>query len=141
MKKETEVKKNLIDHFLTLNEFSGVDFLTSDNVSLANKPFKPTAGETWFQVNCVVGEPELIGNFNTNQERYIGFLQIDINTPINVGEDESEDIYLNICKLFSVGTIIGDAQIKKVYSPLATVDEDYFRKIVRINFVADIYNN
>lgn len=140
MTKEVDVKNALINHFFTLNDFCGIEFI-KDNVALKNKHYKPEAGSTWFNLSFNTDEPQTIGNFNTNQERYNGFLQIDINTPIDVGEDEAEDIYIKICELFEVGKIIGDAQIEKVYSPISTEETDFYRKVVRVNFYADVDNN
>lgn len=142
MQKNTKVKEDLIAHFLTLNEFSGVNFIeeNNNNVQLPNKFIEEPTDKTWFSLAFVFDEPESIGNFNTKQERYNGFMQIDIYTVIDTGEDEPNDIYLFLCKLFEEGSYIGDSIIRKIYQPYSTTEKKFYRTTVRIDFVADVDN-
>jgi hypothetical protein len=71
---DTYIEKTLIDAFLTLNEFSGIPYITKDsqgtpqNVSLPNTPFKPPQDNRFFVLSFIPNEPEPAG-MGTNADR------------------------------------------------------------------------
>lgn len=150
MKKDIYLRKALIKKFLTLNDFSQIPFITfvkedgklkPTNVSLPNKEFEPPVDSLWFGLNILDDEPESIGLYNKTQERYTGFLQIDICVPLNVGEDEADDVYSFICGLFYVGSTFDDVTINKVCKVDAGVEGKYYKTVVRVYFDADVDNS
>lgn len=141
MKKDIYVKQSLINRFLELNEFSQVNFITEENVCLPNKSFKQPTDTLFFVLHFLDDEPEEVGLYNKEQERYTGFLQIDICTPLNVGEDEADDVYSFICGLFDVGSVINeDTTVNKVCRVQTVAEKDYYKSVVRVYFTADVNN-
>lgn len=146
--KDIDIRKALINHFLTLNTFSGIAFLKADetsgkikNVSLPNENFTQPSDKRYFRLSFSPAEPEQIGMYNCGQQRYNGFLQIDICTPKNKGFTESDNKFKWICKLFAEGTDIEGVTVDKVYRASDMEEDSIFRTVVRVNFTADIDNN
>lgn len=141
--KDVEIRKALIEHFLTLNTFSGIPFIKADNknVALPNENFTVPADNRYFRLSFNPDEPEQIGMYNAGLQRYYGFFQIDICTPKNKGLEESDNKFNWICKLFSEGTSIGVVDVDKVYKATQVEESNVLRTVVRVNFNADIDNN
>lgn len=140
MKKDIYLRKALIKKFFELNDFSQINFI-NNNVALPNVEFEPPVDSLWFGLNILDDEPESIGLYNKTQERYTGFLQIDICVPLNVGEDEADDVYSFICGLFDVGSTFDDVTINKVCKVNAGVEGKYYKTVVRVYFDADVDNS
>lgn len=137
--KDIDIRKALIERFLTLNEFSGIEFI-KDNVSEPNITFIEPADKRYFKLSFMPAEPEQIGMYNCNQQRYSGLFQIDICTPKGSGEDEADNKFSWISKLFLEGTSFNGVDIDKVYKAIVIEEENLFRTVVRINFTADVNN-
>lgn len=143
MKKDIYVKESLINHFLKLNTFSQVGFIETNNKNVAfpNKSFTIPTDSLFFVLHFLDDEPESVGLYNKEQERYTGFLQIDICTPLNVGEDEADDVYSFICGLFSNGSVIDDdVTVNKVCRVQSVAEKNYYKSVVRVYFTADVNN-
>lgn len=145
--KDVEIRKALINRFLTLNTFSGISFITVDskgkptNVALPNENFKAPSDNRYFRLSFVPNEPEQIGMYNAGQQRYYGFFQIDICTPKDKGLDEADNKFNWVCKLFIEGTSINGVDVDKVYLATRIEESNVLRTVVRVNFNADIDNN
>lgn len=137
--KDTEIRKALINRFLTLNEFSGIDYI-HDNVSLPNVYFEEPSDKRFFRLSFLPSVPEDIGMYNVNQQRITGVFQIDICTPKGKGEDESDAKFENICKLFLEGSSFDGVDIEKVYKATTDEEDNLFRTVVRVNFSSDVNN-
>lgn len=140
---EIDVKKALFDRFLTLNTFSNITFLVIENnevknVALPNKNFTPPADCRWFALDFMPAEPtqEVLGY--PNLEGWTGVLQVTIYTPLDKGEDEADAKYEWIGKLFAPGTELDSIIINRIYSPDTAPEENVYRKVVRIEWSADI---
>lgn len=145
--KDVEIRKALINHFLTLNTVSGVTFIKFStankplNVALPNEKFSVPSDNRYFSLAFNPDEPEQIGMYNCGQQRYYGFFQIDICTPKDKGLDEADNKFNWICKLFLEGTSINGVDVDKVYLATRIEESDVLRTVVRVNFNADIDNN
>lgn len=145
--KDIGIRDALFNKFLTLNTFSGISFITFDvsgeptNVSLPNKQFTVPSDFNWFELSFLPNEPEAIGMYNNGNERYTGFLQIDICTAKGFGEVEADNKFEWISRLFSVGSSVGDAVIDKVSKANTSEEANCYRTIIRVYFTADVDNN
>lgn len=74
------------------------------------------------------------------QNRYEGFLQIDVCTPLDKGEAEANAKLEWIEKLFQKGTEIDFVNINKVYRSSAMYEADYYKTVITVNWDADIDN-
>lgn len=135
---EVDVQETLINRFNTLNAFSGIQFTSKKNVALPNEKFDIPANKTWFDIAFLSNKPEVISNFDSGLIRIDGYLQIDINTPLGVGEKEANNKYKHIARLFSIGTEINKVLIKNVQRVRSVAQQDHFCTTVRIFFEADI---
>lgn len=144
--KDIDIRKALINRFLTLNDFSGIEFISFDtenkptNVALPNVNFTVPNDKRYFVVNVLFDEPEQIGVMDFEQQRYTGFMQIDICIPKNTGEDEADNKFTHISKLFLEGTSFDGVDIDKVYKANTSEEGGIFRTIVRIDFTSDVVN-
>lgn len=140
---DVAIKEALIKHFETLNNFSGKPFIAdkNSNVCYDNKEFEPPAKTNWFKLSFNPDEPYEYGLGNLDQDQWSGFFQIDICVPLGKGEKQVNVIYENLCKLFARGTCIADlVDVGKVYSPISDVQDNYYRKVVRVEWTALINN-
>ena len=136
---EFGIERELVERFLTLNDFSGVNFVKDKNVDFSdNKTFSIPKDKRWFKLSFLSDEGENIGIGNFEQSRFSGIFQIDIYTPIDKGREESETKYEWISKLFKKGTCLKDVSINRVYKALQEVEENGFRTVVRVEWTADI---
>ena len=138
---DTAIKTALINRFLTLNTFSGIDFTTASNVAKPNEAFNQPTDNRWFQLHFIPNEPEQIAIGVSNYERWTGLFQIDICTPLDRGELEADTKYEWIAKLFARGTSFSNVIVERVYSPDCDVEKDHYKKIVRVEWTADIDNS
>lgn len=139
--KDIGIRDSLFNHFKTLNTFSGITFLTSDNVKYPNEKFKEPENKRWFEVHFLPDAPSGIAMGFNELERYRGVLQIDVVTPFDSGESEADTKFQWIAKLFAVGTSIGDVLVDKVYKAKTVEEGKCYRTIVRIEFDADVDNS
>lgn len=147
---ESVIRDTLINHFHTLNSFSGADFLEDryiegeteyyKNVHYPNKRFEIPESKSFFELTFLPSEPSPIAIGEDSQNEWNGILQIDVCTPLDVGEFESDDKKNYLYQLFKRGTIINDVEITKVYSPTAGAESDFYRTVVRVNWTAIIDN-
>lgn len=141
--KDTEIRDAFINRFLTLNTFSGKPFITANNgnVSVPNKMFTIPSNNVYFVLSFNPDEPDDIGVFNGDQQRYGGFFQIDIYTEKNKGFADSDNRFEWVCKLFKEGTSFGCVDVTKVYKAMTVEEEKAYRTVVRVNFTADVIND
>ena len=134
---EFDIQKKLIDHFLTLNEFSDIEYLTENNVHLPNKPFSVPDDKRWFDVTFRNNDPVDASIMEGSQYRFTGVLYIDILSPQDVEEYEVEAKYKWIAKLFNSANL-DYVDIMKVYISTKGNDADCYRLQVAIEWEADI---
>jgi len=93
------IEKKLIDIFFTLNEFSNVPFIITDdegnslNVSLPNVPFTIPEDKRFFILSFLPNEPEPAGLGENAENRWEGIFQIYIIKPNGAGIAELENKY------------------------------------------------
>ena len=141
---DTVIEKVLTDAFLTLNEFSGVSYIKKDatgkllNVSLPNIKFEEPPDKRYFILNFLSNEPIPAGLGLYAENRYDGFLQIDIMTPLNTAQDEANEKVKWLCRLFSRGKSFGRVTVVKTYRAFQETGMTYYRTVVRVQFSATL---
>ena len=139
---EIDLKQLLENHFLTLNTFSGIEFIKADNVDFRNnKPFTEPSDKRFFSLQFLPDTPETIAIGNNDSERFTGIFQIDVITPIDKGLDEAETKYKWLKKLFKKGTEIGEVVVNNVYKATSITENTYYRTVIRVEWTADITND
>jgi hypothetical protein len=141
---DTYIEKILIDAFLSLNTFSGIDFIKFDSngkpisVALPNTQFTEPQDKRYFILNFLPNEPEpaALGTFAEN--RYDGIFQIDIMVPLGAGREESDNKYNNIVRRYQRGATFGNVMIRKTYRAMSEAQEAFFRTTVRVEFLATL---
>lgn len=137
---ETDVQKILFEHFATLNESSGIEFLTADNVCYNNnKKFTPPSDKRFFKVSFLSDKPSIGGIFEDAPNNYAGILQIDICVPLDKGESEAETKYNALSKLFKRGLSLGDVEIGLYYIADKSAESDYYKLVTRVEWSATLY--
>lgn len=140
---EFDIQKRLFDVFKTLNDFSDVGFLETDengnytNVHFPNVPFSYPESKRYFELTFRNSEPSDVALIEDSQSRFTGVLYIDIITPQDVGEDEAYNKYRWIARLFN-GADIENVDIMKVYVSTKGNEADHYRLLVAVEWTADI---
>ncbi len=136
---EFDIQESLINVFDTLNTFSGITFITENNVHYPNKTFTEPSDKRWFNLTFKSNEPVFMGMLPESQERYNGILFIDIFTPKDCGESEAETKYKWIKKLYySNNGFFDDSVIKNIYISTKGADGDKYRLQLAVEWEADI---
>ena len=134
---EFDIQKCLFDHFLTLNEFSRIEYITESNVHFPNRQFSVPDDKRWFDLSVQNAEPTDAFLMENSQYRFAGTFKIDIYTPQDCGEEECLNKYRWIAKLFNDAEL-DVVDIMKVYISTKGNDADYYRLQVTIEWTADI---
>lgn len=135
---EIDLEKQLINRFKTLNEASGKEFITENNVSYPNRKFTVPQNKRWFEVYFISNPPTVASITENAQNRYTGIFQIDICTPLDSGEREANNKYKAIAKLFSRDSYFSDISVVKCYRARQIAEVDHYRTTVRVEWTADI---
>ena len=144
---EFDIQKKLIEHFLTLNDISGVTFINIDdtksgyqkytNVHIPNVIFSKPEDKRWFDLTFRNNDPVDASIMEGSQYRFTGVLYIDIFSPQDVEEDEVETKYKWIEGLLNNANL-DYIDIMKVYISTKGNDADEYRLQVAIEWEADI---
>lgn len=144
---EFDIQKKLIEHFLTLNDISGVPFINIDNtksgyqkytnVHISNVIFSKPEDKRWFDLTFRNNDPVDASIMEGSQYRFTGVLYIDIFSPQDVEEAEVETKYKWVAKLFNDASL-DYIDIMKVYISTKGNDADSYRLQVAIEWEADI---
>lgn len=135
---EDDIKDVLFKKFVTLNETSGKPLIKNGNVAYPNVKFTVPSNHQWFELSFKSNPPNPAAMCENAQNRWTGFLQIDICTPLDVGVTEADDKYNEISKLFEEGSSADFVDIVRTYSPTEDAEEYCYRKVVRVEWTADI---
>lgn len=141
---EFDIQESLFSRFKTLNEFSEIDFLETDedgnctNVHFPNIPFEYPESKRYFELTFRSSEPESVAIMEDAQNRYTGVLYIDIITPQDTGEDEARTKYEWISKLFTRDLYFDDVAIMKCYISTKGNEADHYRLQCAIEWEADV---
>lgn len=103
-----------------------------------NKAFVVPANKSWFEVDFIPPNVDAVGMYEDSQDMWSGIFQIAICTPLNKGEDEADNKYLWIAKLFSRGKTFEDINIRKCSKVTVTAENDHYRTVVRVEWDAVI---
>lgn len=135
---EVGIQEILINRFKELNEFSGINFLTDNNVMYPNQVISIPADKRWFELYFMSNEPKPITAFNDEYglNSYTGYLQIDICTPLDKGEIEPNTKYEWLNKLFKMGDNYGDVSILSCQRIKQTRENDHYVTKVKVSFEA-----
>jgi len=139
---DTFIEQTLIDAFLTLNEFSGVSYIAKDgngkplNVALPNISFTEPADSRFFVLSFLSNEPDPAGMGTNADNRWTGFLQIDVMVPLGAGADEAQAKYDAIVNLFQRGKSFGSIMITRTYRATHGAEQAYYRTVIRSEFTA-----
>jgi hypothetical protein len=142
------IEKTMIDTFLTLNEFSGIQYIKKDakgnltNVALPNKFFTQPQDKRFFVLSVVPNVPDTEALGTNARNRYTGFMQIDIGVPLNAGKDEVFAKQEAMTNLFfrgkSIPLVDGNLTIMRTYKATEDAEDDLYRVILRIEFQASL---
>lgn len=135
---DADIQRTLFDAFRTLNDYSGIEFITDSNVAYPNRAFRPPKDGRWFALSFMADAPTAASVGEYSRNRWSGVFQIDIYTPQDSGEDEAETKYGWLARLFARGSEFGDAVVTGVYRALAESEENRYRTAVRVEWTADI---
>lgn len=140
---EFDIQDSLFERFKTINVFSGIEFLHTDNegeylnVSFPNKPFTEPEDKRWFELTLRTNPPES-ASLGDSQNRYTGVLYIDVITPTDTGEDEARNIYEWINRLYTRDMFFDDVAVMKCYISTNGNEADHYKLQVAIEWEADI---
>ena len=140
---EFDIQEELFEHFETLNDISGIEYLKKDskgkyiNLHFPNVPFTAPQDKRWFDLSVQVAEPSDAFIMEDSPYRQAGILRIDIYTPTDCGEEECLTKYRWIAKLFNDANL-DDVDIMKVYISTKGNDADCYRLQVTIDWEAII---
>ena len=138
------IESTLINAFLTLNEFSNIAYIKKDangkllNVSLPNIEFDELPDKRHFILNFLSNEPVPAGLGLSAENRYDGFLQIDILTPLHTGQDEANEKVKWLCRLFARGKSFDRVTVVKTFRAFQETGLTYYRTVVRVQFYATL---
>jgi hypothetical protein len=141
---DTYIEEKLIEAFLTLNDFSGEEYIIKDdrenllNVALPNIPFTPPKDNQFYILSFLPNEPEPAGLGTNAENRWSGIFQIDIIVPLGSGNDEITDRYNSIVELFQRGKTFDGVMIIRTYRAMQGADESFYRTVVRSEFTASL---
>ncbi len=141
---EFDIQNTLFGIFKKLNEFSGIQYLKTDddgnltNVHFPNAPFSVPDSKRYFDLTFRSNEPEQSVILDGSQIRLYGVLYIDIVTPLDSGEDEAESKYRWIARLFNANEYTDDVAIMKVYISTKDSHDDSYRLQCAVEWEADI---
>ena len=139
---EFDIQNQLFNTFLTLNESSGRNYLLKEgdeytNVHFPNVPFSIPENKTWYDLTFRVSNASDSAIMGKNQTRVAGVLDVDIMAQQDVGEEEVQEKYRCISKLF-LNADMEDVDVMSVYISTKGNDADYYKLQVAIEWTADI---
>ncbi|MDR1176038.1 MAG: DUF4128 domain-containing protein [Treponema sp.] len=137
------IQDKLTAVFLSLNDFSGVEYIKRSgekllNVDLPNVPFTPPADKRFFSLSFLPNEPDPSGLGTNAGNTWTGVFQIDIMVPIGAGMAEISAKYDWICRLFSRGKTFDEVMILRTYRAAEGPETDFYRTVIRVEFRADL---
>ena len=141
---DTYIEEKLIEAFLTLNDFSGEEYIIKDdngnllNVALPNVLFTPPKDNQFYVLSFLPNEPEPAGLGTNAENRWSGIFQIDIIVPLGSGNEEITDRYNSIVELFQRGKTFDRVMITRTYRAMQGADASFYRTVVRSEFTASI---
>ena len=144
---EYDIQERFFTEFQKLNDFSGMELITEENVAYPNKDFEKPEDNRYFILSMATEEPSPVSEGNEPQLEVNGFFQIDIITPIGSGEDEQKTKYEWLANLFSIGKYMdidgpdekkGFIDIRSCSRTPLGAGEGQYRTVMRITFTAFI---
>jgi hypothetical protein len=140
---DSYIEQKLIDAFLSLNEFSGVEYIRRNgnkllNVDLPNVPFALPSDRRFYSLSFLPNEPEPSGLGTKAENTWTGFFQIDVMVPIGAGMAESNAKYDWIRRLFARGKTFDGVTILRTYRAMEGPETDFYRTIIRVEFRASL---
>lgn len=135
---ELDIQEILFNRFKELNEISGKNYLKGDvNENYNNnRSFKIPADKRWWRVTFMSDRPVQTGLGEGSGNNYAGILQVDINTPLNKGEEEASTKFNYLGQVFYRGLVLDEVEVKTVYIADKSAESDYYRMTVRIEWEA-----
>ena len=153
---EFDIQEKLFAEFCKLNDFAtehgfiGESYIDIDeskveiselqkyvNVHFPNIPFDYPESKQYYELTFRSNEPVDASLGKDSQSRITGVLYIDIITPQDVGEDECNERYRWIAKLFN-SIDLDYIDIMKVYISNKGNEADHYRLLVSVEWEADI---
>jgi hypothetical protein len=140
---DSYIQDKMTAAFLTLNDFSGVEYIKRSggkllNVDLTNVPFTPPADRRFFSLSFLPNNPEPSGLGINAGNTWTGVFQIDVMVPIGAGMAEISAKYDWICRLFSRGKTFDEVMILRTYRAAEGPETDFYRTVIRVEFRADL---
>jgi hypothetical protein len=140
---DSYIEQRLIDAFLTLNDFSGIEYIKRGgskllNVDLPNTPFTVPADRRFFSLSFLPNEPNPSGLGSNAENTWSGIFQIDVMVPIGAGMAEITAKYDAICRLFERGRTFGEVMILRAYRAAEGPETDFYRTVIRAEFRASL---
>lgn len=103
----SDVRAALIQAYLAV----GLDLETA----FENRKFSPPANTYWIKFTSVPNTPEVATLGSTGVDRVTGFIQLDINGPMNAGEEAHLSYVDRLRNAFPAGTAVSyNSQVVKI---------------------------
>lgn len=134
---DTTIQQTLFDAFMRLCNDKGKS-LINDNVALPNISFNIPKDKRYYKLSFMCNPPTPTALCFDAPSRYTGVFQVDIYTPQDAGEKESNTKYNAICKLFRRGVSFDCVNIIKCYRKNNMIEGGCYRTIVSIEWDADL---
>lgn len=110
-----------------------IDFATS------NITYTPIVGKSYINIHFIDNEPMSM-SLASNQEMFLGIMQIDINVPFNEGEGAIFDIYESFKNIFKSNGYInndkGTVRLHKVYLSGSNSENPWYTKYITAEYSA-----
>lgn len=145
---ESYLREVMFSAFDRLNDVSGICYLTGmdgrheGNVAYPNEAFEPPdlgkEPHCWFELDVLLDEPESVGLFAESRNRWSGFLQIGLHTPLDTGSGQADAIYYWLNEMFRKGNEYGECSVNGIYKASEEAESDSYRTVFRVEFDADI---
>jgi hypothetical protein len=142
---DSYIEQRLIDAFLTLNDFSGIEYIKRNgekllNVDLPNTPFTVPSERRFFSLSFLSNEPNPSGLGSNAENTWSGIFQVDIMVPIGAGMAEISAKYDWISRLFERGKTFDEVMILRTYRATEGPETDFYRVVIRVEFRASLKN-
>ena len=106
-----------------------------------NRPDTRDGNDIWFQIFPLTSQPHQQELGSTGRNRWTFGLQIDINSPSDLGTGDIDDAYDFIAKHFKRGDIFdGIRVLQTAFRSSARVYDDYYSVPVTVMVQADLDN-
>lgn len=138
MSADFEIEKALVASVRTL----GLPALAAAKIEEPNTSLEESAkGSLWLKASIVRGETEPVTLGVNGEDNHNGFLQVDVNVPVNSGVGIVSNIAGSIKELYPAGRKIGSVVVSRSSVSSGRIVGGWYRLSVTIYFYSRIARN